>query len=99
MFRLMFFLLGCAFYFLPTIIGRHKANAGAIFILNLLLGWTVIGWVVALVWALSGEARQIARTPFASTSAAPPAARYCTSCGSWMGADARFCSGCGHPVR
>jgi ABC-type Na+ efflux pump permease subunit len=40
------------FYFLPSIAGRRKRNAGAIFILNLLLGWTFIGWVVALVWAL-----------------------------------------------
>ena len=40
-------------YFLPTIVaGRHR-NGGAIFILNLLLGWTFIGWVVALVWAFT----------------------------------------------
>ncbi len=39
------------FYFLPAIVGRRKRNAGAIFILNLLLGWTFIGWVAALVWA------------------------------------------------
>ena len=38
-------------YFLPTIVaGRHR-NGGAIFILNLLLGWTFIGWVVALAMA------------------------------------------------
>jgi hypothetical protein len=41
-------------YFIPTIIAatRHKQNTGAIFALNLFLGWTVIGWVVSLVWAL-----------------------------------------------
>ena len=40
-------------YFLPTIIAccRGKKNSAAIFLLNLLLGWTFIGWVVALVWA------------------------------------------------
>jgi hypothetical protein len=37
-----------ALYFLPSIIGLRKRNAGAIFVLNLLLGWTVIGWVVSL---------------------------------------------------
>ena len=26
-------------------------NGGAIFALNLLLGWTVLGWVAAFVWA------------------------------------------------
>lgn len=41
-------------YFLPTVIAaaRHKQNVGAIFALNLLLGWTLLGWVFALVWAL-----------------------------------------------
>jgi Superinfection immunity protein len=31
---------------------RHHPQAGAIFALNLLLGWTLLGWVGALVWAL-----------------------------------------------
>jgi hypothetical protein len=50
-------LLGiCAvgMYFLPTIIASLRKNlqAPAIFTLNLLLGWTFVGWVVALVWSL-----------------------------------------------
>jgi len=46
-------------YFLPTIIGllRRRTNKLAIFLLNLFLGWTFIGWVVALVWSVSAEAR------------------------------------------
>ena len=45
------------FYFLPFAIAFHKkrANTGAIFALNLFLGWSLIGWVVALVWALKEE--------------------------------------------
>ena len=45
------------FYFLPFAIALHKkrANTGAIFALNLFLGWSLIGWVVALVWALKEE--------------------------------------------
>jgi hypothetical protein len=43
-------------YFLPTIIGRRKHNSTSIFLLNLLLGWTFIGWIVALIWALSNDA-------------------------------------------
>ena len=47
-------------YFLPTIIAilRKKTSAGGIFVLNLLLGWTVIGWVGALIWSLSADARE-----------------------------------------
>ena len=41
-------------YFLPSIIAlaRHKRNRVAIIVVNCLLGWTVLGWVVALVWSL-----------------------------------------------
>jgi ABC-type sugar transport system permease subunit len=44
-------------YFLPFAIAFNKkrANTGAIFALNLFLGWSLIGWVVALVWALKEE--------------------------------------------
>lgn len=39
-------------YFLPALLGRHKPDATAIAIINLILGWTLIGWVVALVMAI-----------------------------------------------
>lgn len=41
-------------YFLPTIVGsaRHVVHIGSVFAVNLLLGWTVIGWAVALAMAL-----------------------------------------------
>lgn len=44
-------------YFLPTLIAeiRGKVNASAIFVLNLFLGWTFIGWVVSLVWAFTKD--------------------------------------------
>jgi hypothetical protein len=46
-------------YFLPTIVAimRNKTNAGGIFVLNFLLGWTIIGWVGSLIWALSSDTR------------------------------------------
>ncbi len=48
-----FFGFGFAMYFLPSIIAlaRSKRDILAIFLLNLFLGWSVIGWIVALVWA------------------------------------------------
>lgn len=53
--ELILLLGGLALYFLPSIIGYSKANAGAIIVLNLFLGWTFIGWVVALVWAMTND--------------------------------------------
>jgi hypothetical protein len=49
-----FMIFGVAFYFLPAIIAavRHTHNATGIFFLNLLLGWTVVGWCVALLMSI-----------------------------------------------
>lgn len=40
-------------YFLPTIIAYHydNENAKRIFYLNLVTGWTCLGWILALFWA------------------------------------------------
>jgi hypothetical protein len=45
-------LLG--FYFAPTLIAghvKHRQFTG-ILLLNVFLGWTFIGWVAALIWAV-----------------------------------------------
>ncbi|MCX5699758.1 MAG: superinfection immunity protein [Candidatus Omnitrophica bacterium] len=41
-------------YLLPALIYflRRNKNWMAVFLLNLFLGWTGIGWVVALVWSV-----------------------------------------------
>jgi Superinfection immunity protein len=50
-------------YFLPSIIAlaRSKRDTLAIFLLNFLLGWSVIGWVVALVWAAKNDVPMVVR--------------------------------------
>ncbi|RSK32392.1 superinfection immunity protein [Hymenobacter metallilatus] len=45
-------LLPFVCYLMPTIIGRDQQNIRTIFLLNLLLGWTIIGWFFALHLAL-----------------------------------------------
>jgi len=57
------FGLGFVLYFLPAIIAfaRSKRDSAAILILNLLLGWTAIGWVIALVWSIKTDVPVIAR--------------------------------------
>ncbi len=48
-------ILACAGYLLPFLIADHRKHAKlpAIFGLNLVFGWTLIGWIAALIWALS----------------------------------------------
>jgi hypothetical protein len=52
-----FFGIGFVLYFLPTIIAaiKSKRDTVAILLLNLFLGWSVIGWIVALVWAAKSD--------------------------------------------
>ncbi len=52
--ELLLVVLIFTLYFLPTLIAflRQHKNKLAIFLLNLLLGWTVLGWVVSLVWSV-----------------------------------------------
>jgi len=48
-------IVGTAAYFVPTIIAvaRKHHQTGGIVAVNILLGWTFIGWVAAFVWALT----------------------------------------------
>ena len=52
----LFVLFIGAIYSLPTIVAglRSHPNGGSIIVLNLLLGWTLVGWVVSLAMACSG---------------------------------------------
>ena len=58
-----FFSVSTLMYFLPSIIAlaRSKRDLLAIFLLNLFLGWSVIGWIVALVWAAKSDVPATAR--------------------------------------
>ena len=40
-------LVTASIYFLPTLVAR-KENKGGVFVLNLFLGWTLFGWVLAM---------------------------------------------------
>lgn len=72
-------VLGALLYFIPSIVAsrRKHPNATAIFVLNLLLGGTVIGWAVALIWAVSKdpalgvEVRTAPAAPEETIAAAP----------------------------
>lgn len=51
---LIILLIGAFLYFVPTIVAasRKVRNGASVFIINLFLGWTLIGWVVALAMAV-----------------------------------------------
>jgi hypothetical protein len=54
---IVFIVLGLLLYFAPSIVAKERKhpNATAIFVLNLFLGWSVIGWVGAIVWSYTNS--------------------------------------------
>ena len=40
-------------YFLPWIIVAGQPRGASVFVINLLLGWTFLGWVIALAMAVA----------------------------------------------
>ncbi|MFI5106962.1 MAG: superinfection immunity protein [Terriglobales bacterium] len=80
-------------YFLPAILGRDKRDAAGIFLLNLFLGWTLIGWIIALIWACAAERYVPLRLV-----AVPVGGRFCCQCGSIACYGAHYCTACGRMV-
>ena len=44
-------------YFIPIFIAifKKKANLVPVFLINFLFGWTLVGWVVSLIWACKND--------------------------------------------
>lgn len=55
-----FIILFALLYLVPALIGffRSHRNWAAIAALNLLLGWTILGWIGALVWSLTDNVKK-----------------------------------------
>jgi hypothetical protein len=49
-----FFLLAVV-YFIPSFVGHKKRQANSIALTNFFFGWTVVGWIVCLIWAASPD--------------------------------------------
>ncbi|PIP01355.1 hypothetical protein CJ014_00905 [Pleomorphomonas carboxyditropha] len=71
-FFLVLVILSLLLYFVPSIVAskRDHPNKGAIYILNILAGWTFIGWVGALVWAMMNSGSQQSAQPVIHYSSA-----------------------------
>lgn len=54
-------MLGLGLYFIPTIVALARkeqgnlANIGPLIVVNVFLGWTFVGWVVALAMACQSK--------------------------------------------
>ena len=51
--------VGIPLYFLPFFVAAGRGvNTGSVFVINLFLGWTFIGWVVALAMSMGTRRTQ-----------------------------------------
>ncbi|WP_237235731.1 superinfection immunity protein [Pseudomonas sp. R76] len=95
-----FVLLVAAFviYFLPTFVAsnRKHVNFTSIFLVNLLLGWTFLGWVAALVWASSANTESPAEK--SSQGLVVSGDRACPYCAETIKCAAIKCKHCGADV-
>ncbi len=86
----LFVVVYILLYFIPSMVAftKSRQNFASIFALNLFLGWSVLGWVAALVWALKTKSSNRDRVFNASSE-------YCAGCGAPLDFQAQFCSKCG----
>jgi Superinfection immunity protein len=56
----VFAVLAALVYFVPSFVAvsRCHQNTSAILILNIFLGWSFVGWVIALVWSFTEVKRR-----------------------------------------
>ncbi|MDD5176762.1 MAG: superinfection immunity protein [Sterolibacterium sp.] len=108
---LSFFLAASALYLLPTYEAWRKkhTNLTAIALVNIFLGWSLLGWVVALVWAFKrpesqnkkGEqttATSSARGHEPAPKKSPSATRACPFCAEEIKIEAIKCKHCGSDI-
>lgn len=83
----LLFLVAC--YFIPTMIAnsRHNPNTSGVLLVNLFVGWTFIGWIVALVMACNGQS---------STTPEATSWESCAYCRRWIPSGLESCPKCHH---
>ena len=89
-----FALLGVYFLLALNAYGREHHNKGAILLLNLVLGWTILGWVAALIW--SATSVQAPSTELiVSNDKEGGEAKQCPYCAESIKKAAKICRYCG----
>ena len=104
----IFLVIVAFFYFVPTIVAAQRdiPNKNSVFIINLFLGWTFIGWVIALAMAM-GQAETkkttVGQLDFSNEKPRPTLAvsdiRQCPFCAEDIKKAAVVCKHCGRDVQ
>jgi len=87
-------------YFTPTIIGKIRGhhNLLGIAMLNLFAGWTVVGWIIAIIWAVTRPATPQPQVSVFTGQQSPEASAACLKCGFLVRSGMDFCPKCGGQI-
>ncbi len=62
---IIWLMLGLAIYMIPSIIALAKRNKRTkVILFNIFLGWTVVMWIISLVWACKREEKPAEQPPY-----------------------------------
>jgi hypothetical protein len=52
-------IFALALYIAPLLIAAYRGHKSvyAIAFVDILLGWTIVGWLVAMIWSLTGNVK------------------------------------------
>lgn len=94
------FVIGSLIYFLPSIVAANRKNNGGVLVINLFLGWTLIGWVVALAWAFTLSANDTSTTAIGPSGEPIPLTdtKKCPFCAEDIKLAAIVCKHCGREL-
>lgn len=91
----LFLVVGIVLYVLPGCIAsiREHRNKMAIWALNIILGWTFLGWVVSFIWSLTNPSKESASEPVASNF------KKCPYCAEKIKSEAVVCRFCNRDLK